>query len=105
VRDGLRDLDRFVGAKDSAGFHALVFRLLQEQLGERLNLPAAAITEAVIEEQLQPRGVEAVLQRDLHELFQACNQARYAPPGSTRELRALKPKVERVLKALQEVEV
>jgi len=38
-------------------FFATLFRLLQEQLGERLELPASSITEAVIEEHLRPRGV------------------------------------------------
>ena len=35
---------------DSDQFFATLSRLLQEQLGERLDLPASAITEAVIEE-------------------------------------------------------
>ena len=52
---------------------------LQEQLGERLDLPASAITEAVIDEHLRPRGVPETTLRRLHELFQTCNLVRYAP--------------------------
>ena len=44
--------------------------LLQEQLGERLDLPASAITEAVIEEHLRPRNVPETPLAQLHELFQ-----------------------------------
>ena len=40
-------------------FFAVLFRLLQEQLGERLDLPASAITEAVIEERLSPLGISS----------------------------------------------
>jgi tetratricopeptide (TPR) repeat protein len=56
-----------------------MFRLLQEQLGERLDLPASAITEAVLSERLPRRGATPDLIQRLQNLFQICNQARYAP--------------------------
>jgi hypothetical protein len=55
VRDGLDDLRKFAAENKSDEFFATLFRLLQEQLGERLDLPASAITEAVVEERLRPR--------------------------------------------------
>jgi hypothetical protein len=75
-----------------------LFRLLQEQLGERLDLPASAITEAVIEERLRPARVDEKLVGDLDGLFQACNQARYAPVRSSLELTALIPRLESALR-------
>ena len=105
VREGLGDLKRFAAEKNSDQFFATLFQLLQEQIGERLDQPASAITEAVIEEQLQPRGVPAPTLANLHELFQSHNLARYAPVKSSQELAALIPKLETVLKELQEVEV
>ena len=48
VRAGVRDLARLAAANQTEEFFATVFRLLQEQLGERLDLPASAITEAVL---------------------------------------------------------
>jgi len=77
--------------------------LLQEQLGERLDLPASAITEAVIEENLVPRGVPETTLTPLRELFQTCNLARYAPIKSSQQLAAIIPKLESVLRSLQEV--
>jgi hypothetical protein len=88
-------------ANRSDEFFAVLFRLLQEQLGERLDLPASAITEAVIEERLSPRGISGDLSARLHELFQMCNQARYAPIKSSQELSALIPKWESVSRELQ----
>jgi hypothetical protein len=104
LRDGLAQLHRTAAENQSDKFFAALFRLLQEQLGERLDLPASAITEAVIEEHLRPRGVpEAVLAR-VQELFQSCNLARYAPVKSSQELAALIPKFEATLRELQALE-
>jgi hypothetical protein len=105
IRDGLDDLRRLAAEKKSDEFFATLFHLLQEQLGERLDMPASAITEAVIEEYLRPRKVEESVLAPLHELFQACNLARYAPIKTSQELEAIIPKAEAVLRQLQELKV
>jgi hypothetical protein len=105
VRQGLQDLRRLAAANNSDEFFATLVRLLQEQLGERLDVPASAITEAVIEERLRPRGVPEATLTSLHELFQTCNLARYAPVKSSQELAAMIPRIEAVLRALQEVKL
>ena len=103
IQAGLNELRKFAAEKNSDAFFTTLFQLLQEQIGERLDVPASAITEAVIEEQLQPRGVPAATLAALHELFQSHNLARYAPVKSSQELAAMIPKLESVLKELQEV--
>jgi hypothetical protein len=103
IRDGLHQLQQQAAANLSDAFFATLFHLLQEQLGERLDLPASAITEAVIDERLRPRQVPAETLAALHELFQTCNLARYAPLKSSHELAALIPKVEHVLRLLQNI--
>lgn len=103
VREGLTDLRKQADANQSDAFFATVFRLLQEQLGERLDVPASSITEAVIDERLRPKEVSESLLNALHELFQSCNLARYAPIKSSHELAALIPKVETTLGQLREV--
>ena len=45
VREGLDELNGLAARNEPQSFFATVFRLLQEQLGERLDLPAASITE------------------------------------------------------------
>jgi hypothetical protein len=102
IRDGLIDLRRLAAENNSDGFFATLFRLLQEQLGERLDLPASAITEAVIDDQLRRRGVPDALLDELRDLFQSCNLARYAPVRSSQELAAFVPRLETALRQLRE---
>ncbi len=101
IRQGLDELRRQAADKKSEDFFATLFRLLREQLGERLDLPASAITEAVIEEHLRPRSVPEATLNALHELFQTCNLARYAPIKTSQELAAIIPKLEAVLRDIQ----
>ena len=101
TRDGLQYLHRLAADNESEEFFITLFRLLQEQLGERLDCPATAITEAVVEEKLRPRRVSENALAELHELFQSCNLARYAPVQSSQELAAMVPRLERVLDELQ----
>jgi hypothetical protein len=97
----LTELSRLAQERDSEAFFGTVFRLLQEQLGERLDMPASAITEAVVDERLRGRAPESLVQQ-LHDLFQRCNQARYAPQRTAEELMAVTPNVETALRGLQE---
>jgi hypothetical protein len=101
IREGLRELRKHAEAQNSDAFFALLFRLLQEQLGERLDMPAGAITEAVVDERLRAMGLSEASSKAIHELFQACNMARYAPVRNSQELAALLPKLETALRDLQ----
>lgn len=103
MRKGREELQRLAAANQAEEFHAALFRLLQEQLGERLDCPASAITEAVVDEKLRPRGVPDSTLDQIHELFQSCNLARYAPTRSSQELVAMIPKFESALRNIQEV--
>ena len=104
ISEGLTELRRQATAQESDAFFANVFRLLQEQLGERLDLPASAITEAVIEERLRHRNLREQTLTGLHSLFQVCNQARYAPVRSKHELNSFLSRVETMLTELQKIE-
>ncbi len=101
IANGLRDLRRQADGQEAEAFYATVFRLLQERLGERLDRPASSMTESVLEEQLRPQGVPEETLSLLHDLFQRCNQARYAPMPMDKELRQLLPKVEAALESLR----
>ena len=103
VRQGLGQLRQLAAQRQSDEFFATVFRLMQEQIGERLDLPASAITEAIIDDKLRGRGLTEGAAESLHQLFQQCNQARYAPVESKHELEAVIPKLESALRELQEV--
>lgn len=103
VREGLEQLRQLADSQDSEGFFATLFRLLQEQLGERLDLPSSAITESVVDEKLASRGLKPKALSELRELFHMCNMARYAPQKSVKELKSIIPRAERVTAALQEL--
>ena len=103
INIGLGDLKKFAAENNSDQFFALLFRLLQEQLGERLDCPASAITENVVEENSILRGAAEPTRHELRELFQLCNQARYAPVRGTSELNSVAAKFEKAVGELQEV--
>jgi hypothetical protein len=103
VRDGTNDLKKFAAENKSEEFFALLFRLLQEQLGERLDCPASAITESVLDEHAVLRGAPQPTRAALHELFQFCNQARYAPVRGSSELNSVAAQFEKTVGELQEV--
>jgi hypothetical protein len=104
VREGLNDLKKFAAENKSDEFFATLFRLLQEQLGERLDCPAAAITESVVDEHAVLLSAPPATRSGLHELFQLCNQARYAPVRGTGELNSVAAQFEKTIGELQEVE-
>jgi hypothetical protein len=103
VQGGLNDLRRLAAKNNSAEFFATLFRLLQEQLGERLDCPSSSITEAVIDERLVLIGAPETTLAGLRELFQLCNQARYAPLRTSGELAAVIPQFESAIRELQNV--
>ena len=103
IRDGLDDLRRRAAENNSDEFFATLFRLLQEQLGERLDSPASSITEAVIDERLARLGATEPVLDGLRELFQLCNQARYAPIRGSAELNSVVGQFERVISQLREL--
>jgi len=104
-REGLKELYSLAAAQNSDQFFATLFRLLQEQIGERLDMPASAITEAVIDERLRHSNLPPASVDELHDLFQLCNQARYAPQKTRQELSAIIPRAETVLRELQKLRI
>jgi hypothetical protein len=101
INSGLNDLKKYAAENKPDEFFALLFRLLQEQLGERLDCPATAITENVVEENSILRAAPNATRDGLRELFQLCNQARYAPVRGTSELNSVAAKLEKVVGELQ----
>lgn len=105
IAGGLDDLNKFAAENKSNEFFALLFRLLQEELGERLDCPAISITEADVDDRLVSLGAKQETLDSLRELFQACNQARYAHVQTSEELSALVSKFKKTVAALQELKI
>jgi tetratricopeptide (TPR) repeat protein len=98
VRDGLADLSRLAAANEVDKFYSTVLRLLQEQLGERLDLPAPAITEVVLDD---CKGLDSAASASVRDLFHACEQYRYTPEHTAQELASLIPKLRTALEVLR----
>jgi hypothetical protein len=103
IASGMEDLKKHAASNRSEEFFATLFRLLQEQLGERLDCPASAITENVIEEHPVLRGAPKATLDSLRDQFQLCNQARYAPVRGTGELNSVAAQFEKLIGQLREV--
>ena len=69
VQNGLQELNQLAAQNQSDDFIALLVRLLQEQIGERLGMPASALTEEVLDEKLMALNASEGLIQKLHELF------------------------------------
>jgi len=103
IASGMTDLKKYASANKPDEFFATLFRLLQEQLGERLDCPASAITENVLDGQAMLRAAPPAVRDGLHELFQLCNQARYAPVRGSSELNSVATQFEKVVNRLREL--
>jgi tetratricopeptide (TPR) repeat protein len=100
VREGLADLSRLAAANEVEKFYSTILRLLQEQLGDRLDLPAPAISEAVLQD---CKGLDAAAAASVRDLFHASEQYRYTPEHTARELASLIPKVKTALNVLRNI--
>jgi len=103
VASGMDELKKYAAANQPDEFFATLFRLLQEQLGERLDCPASAITENVVEEHVLLRNAPPALAQALRDQFALCNQARYAPVRGTSELNSVAAQFEKLTGQLQEL--
>jgi hypothetical protein len=103
VAMGVDDLKKYAAANKPDEFFATLFRLLQEQLGERLDCPATAITENVVEDHLLLRSAPPAVRHALRDQFLLCNQARYAPVRGTGELNSVAAQFEKLIGQLREV--
>lgn len=97
---GLAELNQHAQSNNPAEFYATVFRLLQEQIGERLDMPASGITESVVADLSLSRESAAQVQ----EVFQLCNQYRYARQQTSAELQSVIEKLKTVLAAIQKID-
>lgn len=94
VREGLATLRDAARRRDETGFFAGLFRVLQEVVGARSGQPPASITEGALDASLVGKGLPPETLASLHELFQACNQARYARAGTGADLEELRQRTE-----------
>jgi hypothetical protein len=101
VREGMKKLRRLAEAGQGEDFFVLMFRLMQEQIGASLNLPASAITEADVEDRLRQAGLPETALGNLLSLFQVCDRVRYSRQHSVTDLVGLCQQLETCLAELR----
>lgn len=103
---GLARLSWLADQEDhSEDFFSLAFRLIQDRLGERLDRPSASITEAVIEETLQPAGLSSEFLDRLRTLFARCNVERFSHEGTKQDLDLALREVRDLLEEVRQIEL
>jgi len=60
-------------------FYEVIFKTVQEYLGDKLHLPTGGITSSIVDEILKPKGVGQEILTILRDIFAECDMARYAP--------------------------
>ena len=89
-------------AGDSAGFHGEVHRSLAQFVADRTNRAAAGLTADQIGAVLVERGVDAEVIAGVQEVFDQCDQARFAPGQiSAAQMQALFAQTEDLIGALE----
>ena len=68
----------------AAKFYRMIFKTLQEYVGDKFHLPTKSITSSVTEE-LKKQGTKGEILRSLRECFEECDRARYAPASISKE--------------------
>lgn len=87
---------------DSAGFHGEVHRSLSQFVADRTNRAAAGLTADQIGAVLVERGVDAQVIAGVQDVFDQCDQARFAPGQiSAEQMQALFAQTEDLIGALE----
>ncbi len=83
ARKNLRQARRFLDLKQSDKFFDVVFKTLQEYLGDKFHLPTAGITSNIVEDFRSGKIIDERLLNMLEGCFGNCDRARYAPASIT----------------------
>lgn len=77
-KSAVKTLRHRLKSEDAKGFYEEVFKALQGYLGNRLDLPSAGITSDVVDYTLGPKGIDLQILRKVRDIFDICDQARFA---------------------------
>jgi len=84
LKRGMRAAERALHEGDSAEFYTIIFRTLQDYLGYKFHIPPGGITVGIIYNVLRPRGVNEEVLKNIKDIFEDCDMARYASIESGR---------------------
>ncbi|UCG35658.1 MAG: protein BatD [Candidatus Omnitrophota bacterium] len=79
ARKGFNKAKALLESNNAHAFYEVVFKTLQEYLGDKLHLPTGGITASIVDDILEPKGIAQEILKILKEIFSECDMARYAP--------------------------
>ncbi len=77
-----KDLQAAAKSAGTEDIYGEIHRILLKYLGQKLDLPASGLKEEEVLKRLKEHRIPEDLLTDLREIFDECNQARFAPAGA-----------------------
>jgi len=81
ARQSVQKVQRALSQGAGGKFYDNVFKVLQDYLGDKFNLPPGAVTADVIAGLLKEKNADELVTKKLVDIFAECDMARYAPAG------------------------
>ncbi len=103
AKKGLKQAKGFIKNNKHEQALNIVFKVMQEYLGDRFNLASAGITHQVIED-LPKDIIPKPTQADIRNFFQICDAARFAPQAEIKEdLAKVMDMADKIIKTLEKI--
>ena len=85
AKKGLQQANMLLAKNDIEGFYKVIFKTIQEYIGDRFHIASGGITADVVDTVLKNRGLDEGILWRLRIFFRDCDQARYAPSTINKE--------------------
>jgi len=85
ARQGIRQAEQLLHAGEVSAFYDAVFKTLQEYVGNKFHLPPGGITIDSLHTVFEEKAIAEEKREILDALFRACDNARYASSGLSRD--------------------
>jgi len=96
AKKGIKEAQRSLGEERAEAFYNVLFKTLQNYLGEKFQIPPGGITGRTVDQELRLRGVDENLCEDLKTIFEECDNVRYGSSAPERS------KMEETLQLMRE---
>ncbi|MDD5634482.1 MAG: hypothetical protein PHW46_04315, partial [Candidatus Omnitrophica bacterium] len=106
AKGGLKTAKAHLDKGEIVLFYDTIFKMLQEYLSGRLNLPKGNVTVHVIEEKIGAVNHNKEILQDVSDVFAKCEMARYAPSAAgKKEAEEVFEKVRKIIDYMEKVRV
>jgi hypothetical protein len=82
LKTDIREARKAIERWDSTVFYTIIFKIIQEYLGNKFNIYYEGITVDIIDKVLKPKGIHEDILKKIKNLFEECDAVRYASSKS-----------------------